>query len=362
LFVAPRWLRWFNSGGLAEAVSLRGGSRRSLIDAGDPEGDAMATQLASITETRIAEQMGFTEADMERRRRIVGFGSDDMPRITRIREGIVRRAEEYTATFFSYLAGLDEAKDFLRQRELVDLARRLKTDHLHGLVSGQYGVDYATERAKLGLVYNRGGLDMRVFLGAFHHLLRSMGNTIIKSARTPEEGFEDFMSLKKLAFFDIGIITDVMIFQREETINRQQESIRELSTPVLEIREQLLMLPIIGTIDTHRARLLTEGLLHAIRSKRGRVVVMDVTGVGAVDTKVANHLLHTVAASKLMGAHVIITGLSADVAQTLVNLGVDLTRLNTIGDLRSGIEEAERMLGYQVQRGERRSAPAVVVQ
>jgi rsbT co-antagonist protein RsbR len=320
----------------------------------------MATPLASITETKVAEQMGFTDAAMERRLRIVGFNADDLTRIARVREGVARHAEEYTSGFFSHLAGLDEARDFLHDRALVDVARRLKTEHIHALVSGQYGVEYAEQRLKLGLVYSKGGLETRVFLGAFHQLMKAIGAGIVKSARTPEEGFDDFMSVEKIGFVDIGIISDVMVFQREQTIRHQQESIRELSTPVLQLREQLLMLPIIGMIDTRRAQLLTEGLLHAIRANRAKVVVMDVTGVAAVDTKVANHLLQTVAAAKLMGANVIITGLSAEVAQTLVNLGVDLSRLNTIGDLRSGIEEADRILGYQVLRGDRRLATAAL--
>jgi len=89
-------------------------------------------------------------------------------------------------------------------------------------------------------------------------------------------------------------------------------------------------------------------LLRAIRANRAKVVVVDITGVGAVDSKVANHLVQTVAASRLMGATVIITGLSAEVAQTLVTLGVDLAKLNTVGDLQGGLEEAERLLGYEV--------------
>ena len=164
----------------------------------------------------------------------------------------------------------------------------------------------------------------------------------------PEDGFESFMALEKVAFFDVGIIVDVLVFERERVIGRQQEAIRELSTPVLQVRDRLLILPIIGVIDTHRARLLTDNLLRAIRAKRARVVVVDVTGVAAVDSKVANHLLQAVTASRLMGATVIVTGLSSEVAQTLVTLGVDLSRLNTIGDLQGGIEEAERLLGHTV--------------
>jgi rsbT co-antagonist protein RsbR len=136
--------------------------------------------------------------------------------------------------------------------------------------------------------------------------------------------------------------------ERERIIREQQEAIRELSTPVLQVRERLLILPIIGAIDPHRARQLTEQLLHGIRATRGKVVVIDLTGVAAVDSSIANHLVQTVEASRLLGATVIVTGLSPAIAQTLVNIGVDLGKMNTVGDLQGGIEQAERLLGYKV--------------
>jgi rsbT co-antagonist protein RsbR len=136
--------------------------------------------------------------------------------------------------------------------------------------------------------------------------------------------------------------------ERERVIREQQEAIRELSTPVLPVRERLLILPVIGTVDPLRARQLTEQLLRGIRTNRARVVVMDITGVPAMDQTVANHLVLTVEASRLLGATVIVTGLSPELAQTLVNIGVDLSKMNTVGDLQGGIEEAERLLGYKV--------------
>jgi rsbT co-antagonist protein RsbR len=136
--------------------------------------------------------------------------------------------------------------------------------------------------------------------------------------------------------------------QRERIIRDQQEAIRELSTPVLQVRERLLILPIIGVIDPQRARQLTEQLLRGIRATRARVVVIDITGVAAMDASVANHLVQTVEAARLLGAMVIVTGLSPEIAQTLVNIGVDLGKMNTVGDLQGGIEEAERLLGYKV--------------
>ena len=139
--------------------------------------------------------------------------------------------------------------------------------------------------------------------------------------------------------------------ERERVIRQQQEAIRELSTPVLQVRERLLILPIIGVLDSQRARQLTEQLLRGIRANRAKVVVIDITGVPTIDSTVANHLVQTVEASRLMGASVIITGLSSEIAQTLVTIGVDLSKVNAVGDLQGGIEEAERLLGYEVLRG-----------
>ncbi len=138
--------------------------------------------------------------------------------------------------------------------------------------------------------------------------------------------------------------------ERERVIRQQQEAIRELSTPVLQVRARLLILPIIGVIDPQRARQLTEQLLRGIRANRAKVVVIDITGVPSVDATIANHLVQAVEASRLMGATVIVTGLSSAIAQTLVTIGVDLAKMTTVGDLQGGIEEAERLLGYKVSK------------
>jgi len=140
--------------------------------------------------------------------------------------------------------------------------------------------------------------------------------------------------------------------ERERIIRQQQDAIRELSTPVLQVRERILILPIIGILDEQRANQFTEQLLAGIRSHRAKVVVLDITGVPDVDHEVANHLVQAVDASRLMGASVILTGLSPEIAQTLVTIGVDLGKMNTVGDLQGGVEEAERLLGFQVTRSD----------
>lgn len=319
----------------------------------------MTMQITKSAPQMLMQEMGLDDAAIAQRKKLFGFEPGDLARIATLRDLITQHTEDYVTTFFTHLAGLEEARPLLASRAILDRARQLKRQHLLALVGGEYGSRYVEERLELGLLYAKAGLDARVFLGAFHTLLRKIGIAVMNQPeRSPVEGFDNFMSLQKIAFFDIALIVDILVFERERVIRQQQEAIRELSTPVLQIRERLLLLPIIGIIDTHRARMITDGLLHAIRANRAKVVVMDVTGVVTIDSRVANHLLQTVTAARLMGAAVIVTGLSSDVAQALVALGIELSKLNTIGDLQGGLEEAERILGYRVSMTEPGAAPA----
>jgi rsbT co-antagonist protein RsbR len=296
-----------------------------------------------------SSQFWLSDADIERRKIIADLSNEDIARIATLKDVVAQEGDRYTDGFFRYLHDLGEAPALFGRRDVLVEAKRRKREHLTALTTAVYDRTYVEQRVALALLYSQCGLETRAFLGAFDHLLGALGDDIMKrSAGGADVAFQRFMSLKKVAFFDIGVIIDVLMSERERIINQQQDAIRELSTPVLQVRDGLLILPIIGMIDSQRAKQLTDGLLQAIRANRAKMAVMDITGVAAVDSKVANHLIQTVAAARLMGSTVIITGLSADVAQALVALGVDLGKITTTADLQGGLEEAERMLGYRV--------------
>jgi rsbT co-antagonist protein RsbR len=191
------------------------------------------------------------------------------------------------------------------------------------------------------------GVETHEVLGIVLLLRDVLARSLFEKYRADPELLNRILDAYEPAANRIAVTVGVSFVQeRERVIRQQQEAIRELSTPVLQVRERLLILPIIGVLDAQRARQLTEQLLQAIRANRARVVVIDITGVPDIDSAVANHLVQLVKASRLMGASVIITGLSSDIARTLVTLGVDLSSMRTVGDLQGGIEEAERQLGY----------------
>ncbi len=137
---------------------------------------------------------------------------------------------------------------------------------------------------------------------------------------------------------------------REEVILRQQQDMMELSTPVVELWEGILALPLIGTLDSARTQVVMENLLTRIVETGAAIAILDITGVPTVDTLVAQHLLKTVAAARLMGAECIISGIRPQIAQTIVHLGVDLQGVITKATLADAFEVALARAGLAVRR------------
>jgi rsbT co-antagonist protein RsbR len=123
------------------------------------------------------------------------------------------------------------------------------------------------------------------------------------------------------------------------TIEQQRMAIRDLSTPIIELWEDILTLPIVGVVDTQRSVEMTERLLHRIVQDKVRCVIIDITGVEVVDTMTANHFIKMVKAARLLGAYCVVTGISPMIAQTLVQIGVDLRDIKTLGSLKEGLRE-----------------------
>lgn len=136
--------------------------------------------------------------------------------------------------------------------------------------------------------------------------------------------------------------------EKLQTIQRQQDAINELSTPVIKVWEGLLVLPIIGTLDSQRTLRMMESLLQQIVATGSRIAILDITGVPVVDTMVANHLIKTITAAGLMGAECILSGISPTIAQTIVHLGIDLTGIKTKSTMQEAMRYAIRANGQKI--------------
>lgn len=314
---------------------------------------AEVTELDEAARVRRSdtEEMVLSEQEIVARKAFLQFGDEDVARLTSISDLARKYADAVIEDFYSHLLSVNETRAFFTDPQVLQRVRNMQKEYFLRLTQGNYDLAYVQNRLRIGSIHERIGLPVKSYLGMYNFYLRAVAGRLTDAfSKDPSRAMAIFLSLMKLTFLDIGLAIDTYIFSRERTIRRQQEAIQELPTPVLPFREGLLLVPVIGMLDSRRARQLTEQLLHSIRANRAKVVVMDITGVQAVDSKVANHLIQTVEAARLMGANVIVAGLSPEIAQTMVTLGVDLGRIETVGDLQRGIERAELMLGYRMLR------------
>lgn len=161
----------------------------------------------------------------------------------------------------------------------------------------------------------------------------------------------DALSLASELLDSLGLHT-FSVFQkaREDVIRRQQEELLELSTPVVKLWEGVLALPMIGTLDSARTQVVMESLLQRIVETESEIAIIDITGVPTVDTLVAQHLLKTVTAIRLMGAECIVSGIRPQIAQTIVHLGIDLQGVTTKANLADALAVAMKRTGFVVTR------------
>lgn len=263
------------------------------------------------------------------------------PRFEELALAIASDAQEHPE-LGSLLGGSDPA--VIREtRELLSSA----------IMDGDW-TPYLSRMGDSGVRYAEAGLGFSAWFAA-GRALRSRLMPLLVGALSdePERLAQAVRGVAILIDLVMVAVGESYLGAKERIIGEQQDVLRELSTPVLELRPGLLLVPLIGLIDSDRALLLTQQLLEGIAAKRAKAVVLDITGVPAVDSAVANHLMQTVQATRLMGAHTLISGLSAENAQTLVRLGLDLAPLNTVGTLADGVLAAAALLAEAEERSRR---------
>jgi rsbT co-antagonist protein RsbR len=196
----------------------------------------------------------------------------------------------------------------------------------------------------------RGG-DMDEFVRYVHFLQGVFLENLEADKSISFEKTREILLLLGVIFNDIILdVFHIYLEGKEKTIQAQQEELRKTSTPITEIWDGVLTLPIIGSLDSSRTMIVMEKLLQRIESDRARVVVIDVTGVMAIDSQVSHHLIQMIRATGLMGATAILTGIRPEIARALTSLNIDLSAVTTRSKLSEGLKEAFRQLQIEVSR------------
>jgi rsbT co-antagonist protein RsbR len=286
--------------------------------------------------------------ELQSRRAFFELTDDDLARLASLRSFAEGCTDEIVEGFYQLLLSHPQTRSFLADETLVRRLKRTQSEYFLGLFSGRCDLAYVEDRLRVGATHERIGLPPTLYLGAYRRYLQLVLDRLFRDL-PKEEAQAAFGAIQRIVYFDQALAVDTYIAANLETIDRHQAAIRELSTPVIKVHDGVLLLPLVGALDSLRAQQVMESVLLRVVEEQAQCLIMDIAGVPVVDTKVADHLLQTTAAVRMLGAKTILTGISAQVARTMVQLGVDISEMHTVSRLSKGIELALSMIGKSIQ-------------
>jgi rsbT co-antagonist protein RsbR len=284
------------------------------------------------------------EKEFQSRRSFFEITEDDLTRLRGLREFAERHSDEIVEGLYELLLGHPESRTHFSDPNRINRVKKFQRVYFLGLFEGRCDLAYVQDRLRVGATHERIGLDPKWYIGAYGRYLRLLLDKLFAEL-PPDQAQSAYRSVAKMVAFDMALAIDTYIAANLDTLSRHQAAIRELSTPVIRMYDRVLLLPIVGTVDSHRAQQIMETLLARVVEEQAQAVILDIQGVPVVDTRVADHLLKTTAAVRLLGASTILTGISGEVAMTIVQLGVDMSAIHTRSRLADGVELALRMVG-----------------
>ncbi len=276
----------------------------------------------------------------------------DLERVRRCGESLLQRLDEHIDAFYAWLERQPFFGDFFADPETLGRVKDLQDGYWRVFFSGRVDDGYLLSRRTIGATHARIGLPPQAYLSAMNTIENIFADAMAKAGREPTELAEGLRSVGKLLRLDTTVIIEEFMRITGEIIGQQSKALMEMSTPVTAIWQDILMLPIVGLIDSQRSMDIMNAMLTKIAETRSRVIILDISGVGVVDTGVANHLIKITKATKLMGCECTISGVSPAIAQTIVELGIDVGDIKTNATLRDALEDAFRTTGIDLRRSD----------
>ena len=269
----------------------------------------------------------------------------DLDRIRTFGKVALARMDEMVDRWYTWLATQPEYDEFFADPETMKRVQRLQDTYWDSFMDGAVNDEYVQRRAVVGETHARIGLPLNTYFAGMN-MFQELFSLIVREGDFEEAERAPILgSVTKLLHFDTAIVVDTYNHLVEQTLTAQSRSLMEMSTPVTEIWEGILFLPVVGIIDSRRSRDVMNATLSKIADTQARVFILDISGVGVVDTAVANHLIKITRATKLMECETTISGVSPAIAQTIVDLGIDVGEVKTTATMRDALADAVNAIG-----------------
>lgn len=275
---------------------------------------------------------------------------EDLTAVRRFGERVMPHQPKYLEHFYGRLRETAEFAQFFSKAETLDRVQRLQSEYWQDFFTAKIDREYVKRRQRLGHVHARIGLPLPAYHAAMSHSLLLWTEVLdIPDRWEGGDARVTMLAIAKQMNLDSAIVTETFSRYTNQIIAEQNQWLTAMSTPVTSIWDKILLVPLVGVLDSKRARDAMTTILRRVSETQSRVVVMDISGVPIVDTGVANHLMKISKATRLMGCECLISGLSATIAETIVDLGIDVNSLRTTANLRDALSTALGLVGYEVR-------------
>ncbi len=297
-----------------------------------------------MTSQTIAAGQATPEAMLE----LYDISPKDLDRVREFGKLIVPRLPEYVTAFYAWLEGQPEFDQFFGDAQLLERVKRLQTDYWTAWFDARVD-DAHLERARaIGETHAHIGLPLPAYFAAMNLSLSLFVSKLYDGTLSAEEYAPTMQAVAKLIHLDTAFVVELYARINEETISEQSRSLMAMSTPVTAVWDRILMLPIVGIIDSRRSQEIMNSMLEKIADTQSKVIILDISGVAVVDTAVANHLIKITKATNLMGCECIVSGVSPAIARTIVELGIDVSTVRTTATLRDALSHAFDATGMRL--------------
>lgn len=281
---------------------------------------------------------------------LYGLSDKDLLQITNFKPVIEKNIEALIKSFYNWLEKTPEYEEFFHDPEILKHARTQQVKYWLNFFNGVLDDEYLAYRSKIGEIHARIGLPLEIYLAGVEHFSEFIMDLLDSSKLSKTKLIFTRKAILKLVHIDMTTIVQTYEEMVNQKIASQSKTLLEMSTPVTQLWSGLLLLPVVGLIDSKRAQDIMNNSLIKISETHAQSFILDISGVAVVDTAVANHLIKITKATKLMGCECIISGVSPSIAQTIVELGIDVGTIKTTPDMKAALETSFKQMGMEIKR------------
>ena len=274
---------------------------------------------------------------------------DHLEIIKKLKPTALKEMDAMLGKWYAWLKTLPEFEEFFPSQSLQERVQRQQHKFWDAFFSGKIDEEYLSIRRRLGETHARVGLPLDTYFAGVDYFLSLFVDMLREMKMSAEELNHSRRAINKMAHLDMTVIVQSYEQLINESIAAQSKTLLEMSTPVTQIWNGILLLPVVGIIDSKRAQDIMNSTLAKISETQARAFILDISGVAVVDTAVANHLIKITKATRLMGCESTISGVSPAIAQTIVDLGINVGTVKTTANMRAALQGAFQKMGMEIR-------------